>query len=601
MKLTTHFPENTQMQQGVISNHINETVVIELLAHFGAERFTIQSTRTGIPILWVSREMIQAVLSFLKHVSKPYVMLYDLHGTDERLRQHRDGLPAADFTVFYHLLSIERNSDVMIKVPLMESDLVLPSVSDIYPNANWYEREVWDLLGIKFTGHPHLTRIMMPKSWQGHPLRKDYPARATEQDPFMLDAAKQDMEQDALQFRPEEWGMRRGSENEDYMFLNLGPNHPSAHGAFRIVLQLDGEIVRDCVPDIGYHHRGAEKMGERQSWHSYIPYTDRVEYLGGVMNNLPYVLAVEKLAGIKVPERVNVIRVMLCELFRINSHLLFLGTYIQDVGAMTPVFFAFTDRQKIYTIIEAITGARMHPAWFRIGGVAHDLPNGWQRLVQENLLDWLPKRLNEYVKSALQNSVLMGRTQGVAAYTTEEALAWGVTGAGLRATGLNFDVRKWRPYSGYEQFEFDVPVAENGDAYDRAMVRVEEIRQSLRIIDQCVKNMPSGPFKADHPLTTPPPKDQSLQHIETLITHFLQVSWGPVMPAAESFQMIEATKGINSYYLTSDGSTMSYRTRIRTPSFAHLQQIPSVIRGSMVSDLIVYLGSIDFVMSDVDR
>lgn len=268
---------------------------------------------------------------------------------------------------------------------------------------------------------------------------------------------------------------------------------------------------------------------------------------------------------------------------------------------MTPVFFAFTDRQKIYTIIEAITGARMHPAWFRIGGVAHDLPNGWQRLVQENLLDWLPKRLNEYVKSALQNSVLMGRTQGVAAYTTEEALAWGVTGAGLRATGLNFDVRKWRPYSGYEQFEFDVPVAENGDAYDRAMVRVEEIRQSLRIIDQCVKNMPSGPFKADHPLTTPPPKDQSLQHIETLITHFLQVSWGPVMPAAESFQMIEATKGVNSYYLTSDGSTMSYRTRIRTPSFAHLQQIPSVIRGSMVSDLIVYLGSIDFVMSDVDR
>ena len=417
----------------------------------------------------------------------------------------------------------------------------------------------------------------------------------------MLDIAKQDMEQEALQFRPEEWGMRRGNENEDYMFLNLGPNHPSAHGAFRIVLQLDGEIVRDCVPDIGYHHRGAEKMGERQSWHSYIPYTDRVEYLGGVMNNLPYVLAVEKLAGIKVPEKVHVIRVLLSELFRINSHLLFLGTYIQDVGAMTPVFFAFTDRQKIYTIIEAITGARMHPAWFRIGGVAHDLPQGWQRLIKENLLDWLPKRLNEYVKSALQNSVLKARTQGVAAYTTKEALAWGVTGAGLRATGLNFDVRKWRPYSGYEQFEFDVPVAEHGDAYDRAMVRVEEIRQSLRIIEQCVKNMPTGPFKADHPLTTPPPKDQSLQHIETLITHFLQVSWGPIMPAAESFQMIEATKGVNSYYLTSDGSTMSYRTRIRTPSFAHLQQIPSVIRGSMVSDLIVYLGSFDFVMSDVDR
>lgn len=601
MKLTTHFPENRRMQSGDLDNHLNDEVVIELLAHFGPERIVLQSSRMGIPVVWVPRESLKEVIAYLQCVSRPYVMLYDLHGVDERLRQHRDGLPASDFTLFYHLVSIERNSDVMLKVALMETDLVMPSITDLFANANWYEREVWDLLGITFSGHPHLSRIMMPKSWKGHPLRKDYPARATEQDPFMLDIAKQDMEQEALQFRPEEWGMRRGNENEDYMFLNLGPNHPSAHGAFRIVLQLDGEIVRDCVPDIGYHHRGAEKMGERQSWHSYIPYTDRVEYLGGVMNNLPYVLAVEKLAGIKVPEKVNVIRVLLSELFRINSHLLFLGTYIQDVGAMTPVFFAFTDRQKIYTIIEAITGARMHPAWFRIGGVAHDLPQGWQRLIKENLLDWLPKRLNEYVKSALQNSVLKARTQGVAAYTTKEALAWGVTGAGLRATGLNFDVRKWRPYSGYEQFEFDVPVAEHGDAYDRAMVRVEEIRQSLHIIEQCVKNMPTGPFKADHPLTTPPPKDQSLQHIETLITHFLQVSWGPIMPAAESFQMIEATKGVNSYYLTSDGSTMSYRTRIRTPSFAHLQQIPSVIRGSMVSDLIVYLGSIDFVMSDVDR
>ncbi len=601
MKLTNQFPVNAGMQAWQPADHLSSEVVIELQAHFGAESFVVQRTRTGIPVVWVPRDKITAVLHFLHAVPKPFVMLYDLHGNDERLRTHKEGLPAADYSVVYHLLSIERNSDVMLKVPLQEHDLKLPTATEIFANANWYEREVWDLLGIHFDGHPHLTRIMMPKSWQGHPLRKDYPARATEFDPFMLDIAKQDMEQEALRFKPEDWGMRRSSEHEDYMFLNLGPNHPSAHGAFRIVLQLDGEEVIDCVPDIGYHHRGAEKMGERQSWHSYIPFTDRVEYLGGVMNNLPYVLSVEKLAGIEVPERVQYIRVMLAEIFRINSHLLFLGTYIQDVGAMTPVFFAFTDRQKIYTIIEAITGARMHPAWFRIGGVAHDLPNGWQRLVKDNLLDWLPKRLNEYVKAALQNSILMGRTVGVAAYTTEEALNWGVTGAGLRATGLNFDLRKWRPYSGYEKFDFDIPVGTNGDAYDRAMVRVEEIRQSLRIIEQCMNHMPQGPFKADHPLTTPPPKERTLQHIDTLINHFLQVSWGPVMPAGESFQMIEATKGINSYYLTSDGSTMSYRTRIRTPSFAHLQQIPSVIRGSMVSDLIVYLGSIDFVMSDVDR
>ncbi|MDO2949210.1 NADH-quinone oxidoreductase subunit C/D [Aeromonas simiae] len=601
MRLTNQFPTNPAMALWQPSDHLDAPILGELFAHFGAERFTVQSTRTGVPVLWLPRELLIDVLRFVKRQPKPFVMLYDLHGVDERMRSHREGLPAADFTVFYHLISIDRNSDLMLKVALQESDLHLPTATGEFPNANWYEREVWDLLGITFDGHPHLTRIMMPKSWQGHPLRKDYPARATEFDPFMLDAAKQDMEQENLLFKPEEWGMARGNENEDYMFLNLGPNHPSAHGAFRLVLQLDGEEIRDCVPDIGYHHRGAEKMGERQSWHSYIPYTDRVEYLGGVMNNLPYVLSVEKLAGIKVPQRVDMIRVMLAELFRIQSHLLFIGTYIQDVGAMTPVFFTFTDRQRIYNIIEAITGARMHPAWFRIGGVAHDLPKGWRQLIKENLLDWLPARLKDYEKAAMRNSILKGRTIGVAAYSTEQALAWGTTGGGLRATGLNFDIRKWRPYSGYDQFEFEVPVGANGDAYDRALVRLEEMRQSMRIIAQCVEHMPEGPFKADHPLTTPPPKERTLQHIETLINHFLQVSWGPVMPAAESFQMIEATKGVNSYYLTSDGSTMSYRTRVRTPSFAHLQQIPSVIRGQMVSDLIVYLGSIDFVMSDVDR
>lgn len=578
----------------------DQDIVIELQARFGADTFTLQPTRTGMPVLWVARERLIEVLRFLRQTSKPYAMLYDLHGVDERLRTQRRGLPAADFSVFYHLMSLERNSDVMIKVALSEGDLNVPTATGVWPNANWYEREVWDLYGITFSGHPHLTRLLMPPTWEGHPLRKDYPARATEFDPFSLSAAKQDLEQEALRFRPEDWGMKRGGEHTDYMFLNLGPNHPSAHGAFRIILQLDGEEIVDCVPEIGYHHRGAEKMAERQSWHSFIPYTDRIDYLGGVMNNLPYVLAVEKLAGIKVPQRVEVIRIMMAEFFRILNHLLYLGTYIQDVGAMTPVFFTFTDRQRAYKVVEAITGFRLHPAWYRIGGVAHDLPRGWDRLVRE-FLDWMPKRLVEYEKAALQNSILKGRTKGVAQYNTQEALDWGVTGAGLRATGFDFDLRKARPYSGYENFEFEVPLEHAGDAYARCMVKMGEMRESLRIIEQCLNNMPEGPYKADHPLTTPPPKERTLQHIETLITHFLQVSWGPVMPANESFQMIEATKGINSYYLTSDGSTMSYRTRIRTPSFAHLQQIPAVIRGSMVPDLIAYLGSIDFVMADVDR
>ncbi|MFZ5722836.1 MAG: NADH-quinone oxidoreductase subunit C/D [Pseudomonadota bacterium] len=574
-------------------------VVRELAERFGADTFLFQKTVDNIPTLWVPRARLIETLRHLHSLS--YTMLYDLSALDERLRTKRDGLPAAvDFTVFYHLLSIDRNSDVRIKVALAADDLSVPTARNVWPNADWYEREVWDLFGIRFDGHPHLFRILLPRTWEGHPLRKDYPARATEFDPFMLDNAKQDLEQESLRFNPEEWGMKRGTGDEDFMFLNLGPNHPSAHGAFRIVLQLDGEEIVDCVPDIGYHHRGAEKMGERQSWHTYIPYTDRIDYLGGVMNNLPYVMAVEKLAGITVPDRVNVIRVMLTELFRINSHLLFLGTYIQDVGAMSPIFFIFTDRQKVYDIIEAITGFRMHPAWFRIGGVAHDLPRGWEKLVAE-LLQWMPKRLREYEKAALQNSILKARCIDVAQYNAKEAIEWGVTGAGLRATGVNFDLRKARPYCGYENFDFEVPLAHNGDAYDRCIVRVEEIRQSLRIIEQCLKNMPAGPYKADHPLTCPPPKERTLQDIETLITHFLGVSWGPVMPAGEASVMVEATKGINSYYLTSDASTMSYRTRIRTPSFAHLQQIPAVIRGSMIPDLIAFLASIDFVMADVDR
>lgn len=575
-------------------------VIAELYQRFGAARIQYQETLGNVPTAWVSRQDATAVLRYLRQAAKPYSMLLDLHAVDERLRRHRDGLPGADFTVFYHLLSIERNNDVRIKVALAANDLHLPTATGIWPNANWYEREVWDLYGIEFKGHPHLVRLLMPRTWEGHPLRKDYPARATEFDPFTLDNAKQDLEQESLRFIPEEWGMSRGTANADYMFLNLGPNHPSAHGAFRIVLQLDGEEILDCVPDIGYHHRGAEKMAERQSWHSFIPYTDRIDYLGGVMNNLAYVMAVEQLAGIEVPDRVKTIRIMMSEFFRITSHLLFLGTYIQDVGGMSPIFFIFTDRMKAYDVIEAVTGGRMHPAWFRIGGVAHDLPQGWDKLVRD-FVEWMPKRLDEYDKAALRNGILRSRTIGVAKYNSAQAIEWGVTGPGLRATGVNYDLRKARPYGGWENFEFEVPLAANGDAYDRAVLRLEEMRQSVKIIKQCLENMPAGPYKADHPLTTPPPKERTLAHIETLINHFVGVSWGPVMPAGEACQLIEATKGINSYYLTSDAATMSYRTRIRTPSFPHLQQIPTVIRGGLVADLIAYLASIDFVMADVDR
>ena len=572
----------------------------ELRARFGADSLTLQHTADGTPTLWAPQDKLPEVLACLK---PRYPMLYDLFAIDERLRQHREGQPPADFSVVYHLLSLDPVQEFRVKTPVAEPEPgrgEVPTVTHLWPNADWYEREAWDMFGIRFSGHPKLRRILLPPTWEGHALRKEHPARATEMEPFSLSEERQEREQEALRFRPEEWGMRRASGDTEFMFLNLGPNHPSVHGVFRIALQLDGEVVVDAVPDIGYHHRGAEKMGERQTWHSYIPYTDRIDYLGGVMNNFAYVLTVEKLAGIEVPERAKVIRIMLAELFRISSHLVFYGTFAQDVGQMSPVFYMFADRERLFGIIEAITGGRMHPAWFRIGGVCQDLPTGWDAMVRE-FIDAMPARLDHYDKMAMRNSILRRRTVGIGRYTQQEAVEWGITGPGLRATGVDFDLRRDRPYGGYEQFDFEVPIANGGDCYDRAAVRVEEMRQSLRIIRQCLENMPSGPYKSEHRLATPPPREAMLRDIETLIHHFLNVSWGPVIPAGEACLPIEASKGLNSYHLVSDGGTTAYRTRIRTPSFPALQQIPLISRGLMIPDLIAIIASIDFVMADVDR
>jgi NADH-quinone oxidoreductase subunit C/D len=566
-----------------------------------ASEAVFQQTCDRIPTFWVKKDKAHQVLRHLKHdVDRPYKMLYDLTAIDERMHRHRDGQPPGDFTVVYHLLSFDRNEYLRIKVALDERHLSIPTITDIWPAANWYEREVWDMFGIVFDGHPHLTRILMPKSWVGHPLRKDHPARATEMGPYQLPPDKELAEQEAMRFRPEDWGMSRERDDADFLFLNVGPQHPGTHGVLRIALQLDGEEIVDAVPDIGFHHRGAEKMGERQSWHTYIPYTDRIDYLGGVMNNLAYLMAVEKLAAIEVPPRAQVIRVMLAELFRIISHLVWYGTLAQDLGQMSPVFYTFNDRERAFQIIEAVCGGRMHPEWFRIGGVEADLPRGWERMFRD-FLSYLPPRLIEYDQAVMQNRIFKGRTQGIGAYTVDEAIEWGVTGPNLRACGFGWDFRKRQPYSGYEQFEFDIPTAETGDCYGRAFVRVEEMRQSLRIIEQCVNNMPEGRYKSDHPLATPPLKAKTMRDIETLITHFLSVSWGPVIPPGEALGAIEATEGNNGYYLVSDGSTVSYRTRIRTPSFPHMQMLPLICRGLMVPDLIAILGVMDFVLADIDR
>ena len=578
-------------------------IVSELKIKFDDEIIVYeQNTKDTFPTLWINADKIIPVLTFLKNeVDRPYKMLYDLTVIDEQARNFRGDQPESRFTIVYQLLSFDRNDFIRLKVAQTSEEPSLPTLTTLWPCANWYEREAYDMFNIKFTGHPDLRRILMPESWVGYPLQKRHPARATELPPYELPEYKQIAEQELLQFKPEQWGLKKTmSDDEEFMFLNLGPQHPGTHGILRLVLQLDGEMIVNIVPDIGFHHRGVEKMGERQSWHTFIPYTDRVDYLGGVMNNFPYVMAVEKLAGIEIPERAQYIRIMMSELFRIASHLVWYGTFAQDLGMMTPVFLMFNDREKVFDIVEAVCGDRMHPNWFRIGGVVQDLPKGWEKLVQD-FIDYFPARLKEYDKFVMRNSIFKARTVGIGVYTTGEAIEWGITGPGLRATGFEWDFRKKQPYSGYEKFDFDIPTGKNGDCYDRAKVRAEEMKQSLRIVEQCLKNMPEGEYKSDNPLTTPPRKEKTMYDIETLINHFLNVTWGPVIPPGEAFCGVEATKGHNGYYLVSDGNTNSYRTRIRVPSFPHMQMVPYISKGYTIADLMSILGSVDFVLADIDR
>ncbi len=362
-------------------------------------------------------------------------MLYDLTAIDMRA-YHPDGRePEFPFILVYHLLSFDRNTDIRIKTGLDTDYPEMESIVDIWPAANWYEREVFDMFGIRFTGHPYLRRILMPESWEGHPLRKEHPARATDMEGFDLTDEYQEQEQDNLQFDPEKYGMKTQSEDADFMFLNVGPQHPGTHGVLRLILQLSGEDIVDIVPDIGFHHRGAEKMGERQSWHTYIPYTDRIDYLAGVLNNMAYLQSVEMLAGITIPDRAKVIRIMLGELFRIASHLVWYGTFAQDIGMMSPVFYMFTDREKIFDIISGICGARMHPNWFRIGGVAQDLPEGWEKPIRE-FIDFFTPRLNQYDKIVMANRFFRDRTKGIGIYNTTGSHRMGSDRPGTQGHGI---------------------------------------------------------------------------------------------------------------------------------------------------------------------
>lgn len=533
---------------------------------------------------------------------RPFPVLFDLTAIDESDRRDRPDRDTYRFTVQYLLWDPHRNDRVVVKVPVHGDLPRVPSVSGVYKNAAWYEREVFDMFGVHFGGHPGLCRILMPDWWEGHPLRKDHPNRATEMPPLVIREEDLDRYEGADSYCGGDSSVRTVNEfGDEIMILNLGPNHPGTHGVLRTILKLNGEYMEDVIPVIGYHHRGAEKMAERQTFHTYIPYTDRVDYLAGTYNELPYVMACEQLAGIQVPERAQVIRVMLGEIYRICNHLVWFGTFGHDVGAMTPVFYTFRERESLFKIVEFIAGGRMHPNYLRIGGVSMDLPDGWQEPIRLFLRDFA-KHVKEYEELLLGNPIFQSRTRGVGHMPLEECWEWGVTGPNLRASGTSFDLRKAAPYCGYERFEFDIPSHTDGDCYARGVVRHAEMWQSARIIEQCLNAMPGGDYcSKDNRFAFPPNKAETMMDIEALINHFLAVGWGLDLPAGESFAMVEQPKGISGYYLVSDGRTSPYRLRLRTPSFAHMQTLPVMCRGHLLSNLLAVIGAMDFVLADIDR
>jgi len=567
-----------------------QSLITRLTERFGSA-IRILTPVSDMPSMEVEQQRATEVLDFLKNQATPrFARLEDLTVIDESARRIKAD---RDFTLIYHLLCFDTAKRIRIKVPLHGTEPHAESITGLWPSANWYEREAFDLFGIRFDGHPNLRRLLLPHDWQGHPLRKEFPGRATEMPPFSRADAEQHQPLDAAE-------VLTGSLKPEHMVLNIGPHHYSTHGVLRIVVALAGERIEDLAMDIGNHHRGVEKIGERQSWHQFIPYTDRVDYLSGLANNLSYLHAVETLAGIEVPERAQYIRVMLAEFFRLSNHLVWLGTFVQDMGMMTPIFYTMREREMIMDIVELITGGRLHPSWFRIGGVAMDLPEGWKEAV-ESFLNIFPDRIREYEKIIVHNPIFKIRTRGVGAISLEQAMDWGISGPNLRACGLAWDLRKKMPYCAYESFDFEIPTATGGDCLARFLVRMEEMRQSTRIIEQAASRMPAGRYITSDYRYAVPNKKETLQDIETLIHHFINVTRGPKMPAGEAYAATEAPRGEQGYYVVSDGGNAAYRMRIRTPGFANIQALPLLARGGSIADLVAILGSIDYILPDIDR
>jgi NADH:ubiquinone oxidoreductase subunit D/NADH:ubiquinone oxidoreductase subunit C len=520
-----------------------------------------------------------------------------------------DYFPENKMEVVYHIRKSTGGSPLVLKAQVPRDHAVVSSVTPEYPGAEFQEREVWDLLGIKFEGHPDLRRILMWEGFAGHPLRKDWKEAYFEEEgkPFKsrwpAGYYKSAEDKNPLGtnmdypagFVPETWNpesetaiysrlsvMERQDEatgiSTEQVIVNLGPQHPSTHGVFRMAVKLDGETVVGLKPVMGYLHRNHEKIGERNTYLMIMPYTDRLDYFNSMSNNFGYALAVEKLMGITPPERADYIRVMMAELTRIVNHLALFGFLMNDLGAyFTPFLYAFEERELILDIFEATAGSRMMCNYFRFGGVARDLPDGILAKINDLVFERLPRKIDELDMYITNNEVIRHRTQGVGILTPEQAIAYSSAGPVLRASGVPYDLRRAQPYSIYNRFDFDVAVRYHGDVYDRYLVRLDEMAQSLKILRQIVKDIPEGPIQEGKP------------------------QYQVRVPPGESYGCVEGPKGELGYYLISNGKPNPWRYHVRAPSFINLTSLESMCIGNKVADVVVILGAVDIVLGETDR
>jgi len=519
-----------------------------------------------------------------------------------------DYLPDGKMEVVYHLYKTTGGTGVVFKIQVPRADPIeVPSLVSIYPGAELQEREAWDLFGIKFTGHPDLRRILMWEGFAGHPMRKDWrepyfeeeakPLKSRWPDGKIIMAESKNLYGDNIAypggFNPESQtfdpekalyeALRKYQKDEigldtDHILVNMGPQHPSTHGVFRVAVMLDGEKIVNLKPVMGYLHRNHEKIGERNTFIMNMPYTDRLDYLSSMSNNFGYALAVEKLMNIKPTERAEYIRVMMAEMTRIANHLMAIGALLNDLGAyFTPMLYALEERELLLDIFEGVAGSRMMCNYFRFGGIARDLPEGMFQKIKDLFFERLPRKIDEIDRFLSENEIIRSRGIGQGVLTAEDAVKYSTAGPLLRASGIPYDVRRAEPYSIYDRFEFDVVVRTNGDIYDRLMVRFDEIRQSIRIVQQAVKQLPDGPVMALKPM--------------------YQVR----VPPGEAYGRVEGPKGELGFYVVSNGKPTPWRYHVRAPSFINLTAFGPICIGQKVADVVAVLGSIDIVLGEVDR